>query len=70
LTRVVADAVAEGLMARAGLAANAGRDEKPEAGRLGTDEPLAEWEQELLKPTDAEAAPAAGPEADPAVADA
>src|ERR1700754_4083689 len=34
LTRVVADAVAEGLMARAGLAANAGRDEKPEPGVL------------------------------------
>ena len=34
LTRVVADAVAEGLMARAAAAANAGRDEKPEAGPL------------------------------------
>jgi small subunit ribosomal protein S2 len=53
LTRVVADAVAEGLMARAGLAANAGKDEKPEPGQLGTDEPLSEWEQELLKPTEA-----------------
>jgi small subunit ribosomal protein S2 len=53
LTRVVADAVAEGLMARAGLAANAGKDEKPEPGQLGTDEPLAEWEQDLLKPTEA-----------------
>ena len=31
LTRVVADAVAEGLVARAADAANAGRDEKPEA---------------------------------------
>ena len=31
LTRVVADAVAEGLVARAAQAANAGRDEKPEA---------------------------------------
>ena len=30
LTRVIADAVAEGLMARAAAAANAGRDEKPE----------------------------------------
>ena len=45
LTRVIADAVAEGLRARAG----AGRgDEKP-AGELGADEPLAEWEQELLQ---------------------
>jgi small subunit ribosomal protein S2 len=53
LTRVIADAVAEGLMARAGLAANAGRDEKPEPGVLAADEPLADWETELLKPTDA-----------------
>ena len=55
LTRVVADAVAEGLMARAGLAANAGRDEKPEPGVLATDEPLADWETELLRPTEATA---------------
>jgi small subunit ribosomal protein S2 len=47
LTRVIADAVAEGLMARAG--ASASGDDKPEAGQLGTDEPLPEWEQELLK---------------------
>ncbi len=47
LTRVIADAVAEGLMARAGASANA--DEKPEPGQLGGDEPLPEWEQELLK---------------------
>ncbi|MCU1592230.1 MAG: ribosomal protein, partial [Frankiales bacterium] len=40
-------AVAEGLMARAG--ASASGDDKPEAGQLGTDEPLPEWEQELLK---------------------
>ena len=33
LTRVIADAVAEGLMARAAAQANAGRDEKPEPGR-------------------------------------
>jgi small subunit ribosomal protein S2 len=59
LTRVIADAVAEGLMARAGAAANAGRDEKPEPGQLGTDEPLADWETELLKPTEAAATTAA-----------
>jgi small subunit ribosomal protein S2 len=47
LTRVIADAVAEGLMARAGASANA--DDKPEPGQLGGDEPLPEWEQELLK---------------------
>jgi small subunit ribosomal protein S2 len=67
LTRVIADAVAEGLMARAGAAANAGRDEKPEPGQLGTDEPLADWEKELLQPTDAAAAPAA--EAPPVAAE-
>jgi small subunit ribosomal protein S2 len=45
LTRVVADAVAEGLIARAGASST---DEKP-AGSLGTEEPLAEWERELLQ---------------------
>jgi small subunit ribosomal protein S2 len=45
LTRVVADAVAEGLIARAG-AANG--DEKPAGGQPGAEEPLAEWEHELL----------------------
>jgi small subunit ribosomal protein S2 len=53
LTRVVADAVAEGLVARAAAAASAGRDEKPEAvatGQLGADEPMPEWEAELLRP--------------------
>ncbi|MDT7550534.1 MAG: small subunit ribosomal protein, partial [Actinomycetota bacterium] len=44
LTRVIADAVAEGLMARAGASASA--DDKPEPGQLGGDEPLPEWEQE------------------------
>jgi small subunit ribosomal protein S2 len=49
LTRVVADAVADGLLARAGAAA-AG-EEKPAApadGVLGAEEPLAEWERALL----------------------
>ncbi len=46
LTRVIADAVAEGLMARAG--ANKSADDKPEAGQLAVDEPLAAWERELL----------------------
>ncbi len=44
LTRVVADAVAEGLIARAGASSG---DEKPQAG-VGVEEPLAEWERELL----------------------
>ncbi|MGN6522578.1 MAG: 30S ribosomal protein S2, partial [Actinomycetes bacterium] len=43
LTRVVADAVADGLMARAG--ANRGGDS---AASTSEAEPLAEWEQELL----------------------
>jgi len=46
LTRVVADAVAEGLMARAGASST---DEKPAGNQLGTEEPLAEWERELLE---------------------
>ncbi len=41
LTRVIADAVAEGLIARAGGRAN-GSDEA-----VGAEEPLAEWEREL-----------------------
>jgi small subunit ribosomal protein S2 len=63
LTRVIADAVAEGLVARAANAANAGREDAPvEAGsELATDEPLAEWEAELLAPAggNAEATPSA-----------
>jgi small subunit ribosomal protein S2 len=43
LTRVVADAVADGLMARS----RAG-GVKPEAGAVAGDEPLAEWERDLL----------------------
>jgi small subunit ribosomal protein S2 len=49
LTRVIADAVADGLMARAGAAAG---DDKPAAG----EEPLAEWERELLEGANAEQA--------------
>jgi small subunit ribosomal protein S2 len=45
LTRVVADAVAEGLIARAGAATG---DDKPAGGVPGAEEPLAEWERELL----------------------
>jgi small subunit ribosomal protein S2 len=57
LTRVVADAVADGLIARAGAAAV---DEKPPAdatgAELGAAEPLAEWERELLEGKPDEAA--------------
>jgi small subunit ribosomal protein S2 len=55
LTRVVADAVADGLIARAGAASG---EEKPAAadGSLATAEPLAEWERELLEGSKTEAA--------------
>ncbi|HEY0642931.1 MAG TPA: 30S ribosomal protein S2, partial [Nocardioides sp.] len=43
LTRVVADAVAEGLVARSGTKATDG------AESVGAEEPLAEWERELLQ---------------------
>jgi small subunit ribosomal protein S2 len=57
LTRVVADAVAEGLMARA--AARGGSSEAAEEGVVAVDEPMAEWERELLAGADAAEAPAA-----------
>ena len=59
LTRVVADAVADGLMARGGEAD--GEDKPSPAGELGAEEPLAEWERELLEHNGPEdSAPAAG----------
>jgi small subunit ribosomal protein S2 len=63
LTRVVADAVADGLIARAGAAPSG--DEKPAA--VGVAEPLTEWERELLE-SKAEAPEAAAAEAAPAEA--
>ena len=66
LTRVIADAVAEGLMARA--SAGRGGDSKPEPG---ADEPLAEWERELLEAAEASAAaPVDAPAADAPAAEA
>jgi small subunit ribosomal protein S2 len=56
LTRVVADAVADGLMARAGARSG---DSKPEGTELAADEPLPEWEQRLLAGDAAEGTPAA-----------
>jgi small subunit ribosomal protein S2 len=53
LTRVVADAVAEGLIARSGA--------KTEGAEAGAEEPLAEWERELLE-TPAEGAETAATE--------
>jgi small subunit ribosomal protein S2 len=53
LTRVVADAAADGLMARAGAAAG---DTKPAGSELGADEPLADWERDLLVGSESAAA--------------
>jgi small subunit ribosomal protein S2 len=60
LTRVIADAVAEGLMARAGARGGGAADgaDKPEPGQLGADEPLPEWERALLTGGASEAAEA------------
>jgi small subunit ribosomal protein S2 len=44
LTRVIADAVAEGLLARSGVRTG----EEPAGSELGADEPMPEWERELL----------------------
>jgi small subunit ribosomal protein S2 len=59
LTRVVADAVAEGLIARAGASSG---DDKP-AGAVATEEPLAEWERELLEGSQAASTAPAAPAA-------
>ena len=73
LTRVIADAVAEGLMARSGAAKG---DAKVETG---ADQPLADWERELLvegekkadeAPVAADAAAAEAPAAEAAAAEA
>ena len=60
LTRVVADAVADGLIARGGSKTG---EEEPGA-ELGSGEPLADWERELLeKPAGEQAAEAPAAEA-------
>ncbi|SSC24970.1 Ribosomal protein S2, partial [Klenkia terrae] len=59
LTRVIADAVAEGLMARSAAQANAGRGEDGAAPAAADAEPLADWEKELL--TGGQGADAAAP---------
>jgi small subunit ribosomal protein S2 len=64
LTRVVADAVAEGLMARAGQQGEKPSHDEAPSGQLATDEPLPAWEQELLASSGESApAPEAAPEA-------
>ena len=74
LTRVVADAVADGLISRSGAAE---ADVKPSEDQFSTsaDEPLPEWERDLLAGCAAPAAPAAeeiqeSPITDAAAADA
>ncbi|MDG4829570.1 30S ribosomal protein S2 [Solwaraspora sp. WMMD1047] len=54
LTKVIAAAVGDGLIARSGK--RRGTDEKPEPGVVGADEPLAEWERELIEDTEKKAA--------------
>ena len=49
LTEVVAAAVADGLIARSGRGTGRATDEKPEPGVVAANEPLAEWERELLE---------------------
>jgi small subunit ribosomal protein S2 len=66
LTRVIADAVAEGLMARSAAQANAGREDGAEPA-IGGDEPLPDWERELLTGQADGAAPAADATAAPAL---
>jgi small subunit ribosomal protein S2 len=46
LTRVVADAVADGLIGRAGASET---DEKPVDDQFSSEEPLPEWERDLLE---------------------
>jgi small subunit ribosomal protein S2 len=61
LTRVIADAVAEGLMARSAAQANAGRNEDG-APATAEAEPLADWERELLTGQSGDAAATPLPE--------
>jgi small subunit ribosomal protein S2 len=62
LTRVIADGVGAGLIARSGRANRSG-DTKPEPGVVAVDEPLAEWERELAEQKGEEPAAAGSPQA-------
>jgi small subunit ribosomal protein S2 len=62
LTKVVAEAAAAGLMARSSRN-GASADSKPEPGVVATDEPLAEWEKELLAGSENATATAAAADA-------
>lgn len=48
LTRVLADGVADGLMARSGRTNGAAEGEEKQQAEVAGEEPLAEWEKELL----------------------
>jgi small subunit ribosomal protein S2 len=65
LTRVVADAVADGLIARAGAAdGEAKPSAAPGSGELGAEEPLAEWELAVLEGKGSDDAAAQAPDAE------
>ncbi|WP_286929811.1 MULTISPECIES: 30S ribosomal protein S2 [Aeromicrobium] len=66
LTRVIADAVADGLMSRGG----AKTGEEAPGQELGAEEPMADWEKELLASKAAEAPAAEAPAADAPAAEA
>jgi small subunit ribosomal protein S2 len=63
LTRVVADAVADGLIARAGAATGEEKPAPSADGVLGAEEPLAEWERALLEGRSADGGEVPGAEA-------
>ncbi len=67
LTRVIADAVADGLIARAGAADGEAKPSTP-AGDIGAEEPLAEWELQVLEGKTASDEAAAQPAANGAAA--
>ncbi|BAL92228.1 putative ribosomal protein S2 [Actinoplanes missouriensis 431] len=58
LTKVIAAAVADGLIARSGRGRNNNADEKPEAGAVAAGEPLPEWERDLYEGAEKKAADA------------
>ena len=53
LTKVIAAAVADGLIARSGRGRGGNADEKPEAGTVAAGEPLPEWERDLYEGAEA-----------------
>ncbi|PRZ43548.1 SSU ribosomal protein S2P [Antricoccus suffuscus] len=71
LTRVIADGVAEGLLARAANAGGGAKDgdDKPNRDDAAANEPLAEWEREILKGDESAPAAETAPAAEAAPAD-